>query len=82
VHLHLSSRVIGPAELATLRHLVNDGTSVTEAARTLKVSRSTAYAALAANPVCPLPTGFSRSRTSKQDAYGAGAAGPVPARSP
>ncbi|WP_176993808.1 recombinase family protein [Nonomuraea jiangxiensis] len=43
-------RVIGPAELAALRHLVNDGVSVTEAARTLKISRSTAYAALA-NPV-------------------------------
>ncbi|MCW2883417.1 MAG: resolvase protein [Streptosporangiaceae bacterium] len=42
--------VIGPAELATLRRLVNDGASVTEAARTLKISRSTAYAALAARP--------------------------------
>ncbi|GAA0955086.1 recombinase family protein [Actinocorallia libanotica] len=42
--------VIGPAELATLHHLVNDGVSVTEAARTLKISRSTAYAALATNP--------------------------------
>ncbi|MEU1737481.1 recombinase family protein [Streptosporangium sp. NPDC020145] len=40
-------RVIGPAELATLRHLVDDGVSVTEAARTLKIGRSTAYAALA-----------------------------------
>ncbi|MFI7132250.1 recombinase family protein [Nonomuraea sp. NPDC050153] len=40
-------RVIGPAELATLRRLVDDGVSVTEAARTLKVGRSTAYAALA-----------------------------------
>ncbi|SFK72449.1 Helix-turn-helix domain of resolvase [Streptosporangium canum] len=39
-------RVIGPAELATLRRLVDDGVSVTEAARTLKVGRSTAYAAL------------------------------------
>ncbi|MFD1545975.1 recombinase family protein [Nonomuraea sp. NBC_00507] len=39
-------RVVGPAELQTLRRLVDDGTSVTEAARTLKISRSTAYAAL------------------------------------
>jgi DNA invertase Pin-like site-specific DNA recombinase len=38
--------VVGPAELAALRRLVNDGASVTEAARTLKISRSTAYAAL------------------------------------
>ncbi|MGW4424541.1 helix-turn-helix domain-containing protein [Streptosporangium sp. NPDC004631] len=38
--------VIGPAELATLRRLVDDGISVTEAARTLKIGRSTAYAAL------------------------------------
>ncbi|MEU8364031.1 helix-turn-helix domain-containing protein [Nonomuraea sp. NPDC048882] len=37
-------RVIGPAELATLRRLVDDGISVTEAARTLKFGRSTAYA--------------------------------------
>lgn len=35
-------RVIGPAELATLRRLVDDGISVTEAARTLKIGRSTA----------------------------------------
>ncbi|GAA3466469.1 recombinase family protein [Nonomuraea roseola] len=40
-------RVVGPAELETLRRLVDDGKSVTEAARTLKISRSTAYAALA-----------------------------------
>ncbi|MEO3805285.1 recombinase family protein [Nonomuraea sp. B1E8] len=40
-------RVIGPAELATLRRLVDDGVSVTEAARTLKIGRSTAYVALA-----------------------------------
>ncbi|MDX3099280.1 helix-turn-helix domain-containing protein [Nonomuraea angiospora] len=39
-------RVIGPAELATLRRLVGDGVSVTEAARTLKIGRSTAYEAL------------------------------------
>ncbi|MEV0201260.1 recombinase family protein [Nonomuraea sp. NPDC050691] len=38
--------VIGPAELAILRRLVDDGISVTEAARTLKIGRSTAYAAL------------------------------------
>ncbi|MFF3672313.1 helix-turn-helix domain-containing protein [Microtetraspora malaysiensis] len=37
------------AELATLRRLVDEGVSVTEAARILKLSRSTAYAALAAN---------------------------------
>jgi DNA invertase Pin-like site-specific DNA recombinase len=40
-------RSIGPAELATLRRLIDDGVSVTEAARTLKIGRSTAYAALA-----------------------------------
>jgi DNA invertase Pin-like site-specific DNA recombinase len=41
-------RAIGPAELATLRRLVDEeGVSVTEAARTLKIGRSTAYAALA-----------------------------------
>lgn len=43
-------RVLGPAELATLRRLVDDGVSVTEAARTLKIGRSTAYEALAAEP--------------------------------
>ena len=36
----------GPAELATLRQLIGDGTSVTQAARALKISRSAAYAAL------------------------------------
>lgn len=42
-------RSVGPAELATLRRLVDeDGVSVTEAARTLKIGRSTAYQALAA----------------------------------
>jgi DNA invertase Pin-like site-specific DNA recombinase len=41
-------KVTGPAEIAALRRLVADGTSVTQAARTLKISRSTAYAALGA----------------------------------
>jgi DNA invertase Pin-like site-specific DNA recombinase len=36
-------RAVGPAELATLRRLVDEGVSVTEAARTLKIGRSTAY---------------------------------------
>ncbi|MEV6040499.1 helix-turn-helix domain-containing protein [Nonomuraea sp. NPDC052116] len=40
-------RAVGPAELATLRRLVADGVSITEAARTLKIGRSTAYEALA-----------------------------------
>jgi DNA invertase Pin-like site-specific DNA recombinase len=40
-------KVTGPAEITTLCRLVDDGTSVTQAARTLKISRSTAYAALA-----------------------------------
>lgn len=40
-------RAIGPAELAALQRLVADGASVTEAARTLKIGRSTAYDALA-----------------------------------
>jgi DNA invertase Pin-like site-specific DNA recombinase len=39
-------RAIGPAELAALRRLVEEGASVTEAARTLKIGRSTAYDAL------------------------------------
>ena len=39
--------VTGPAEITALRRLVADGASVTQAARTLKISRSTAYAALA-----------------------------------
>jgi DNA invertase Pin-like site-specific DNA recombinase len=39
-------KVTGPAEIGALRRLVADGTSVTQAARTLKISRSTAYAAL------------------------------------
>jgi len=38
----------GPAELAALRDLTVGGKSVTEAARILKIGRSTAYAALAA----------------------------------
>jgi DNA invertase Pin-like site-specific DNA recombinase len=40
--------VTGSAELAALRGLIADGRSVTEAARILKIGRSTAYAALAA----------------------------------
>jgi DNA invertase Pin-like site-specific DNA recombinase len=40
-------RAIGPAELATLRRPVDDGVPITKAARTLKIGRSTAYAALA-----------------------------------
>ena len=40
-------KVTGPAEIAMLRRLLADGASVTQAARTLKISRSTAYAALA-----------------------------------
>jgi hypothetical protein len=39
-------RTIGPSEVETLRHLVDSGKTVTEAARTLKISRSSAYAAL------------------------------------
>lgn len=39
--------VMGPAELRTLRQLVAGGESVTAAARTLKIGRSTAYEALA-----------------------------------
>ena len=41
-------KVTGPAEITTLRRRpFDDGTSVTQAARTLKSSRSTAHAALA-----------------------------------
>jgi len=39
-------RAVGPAEVAALRALVDGGASVTEAARTLKIGRSTAYQAL------------------------------------
>jgi DNA invertase Pin-like site-specific DNA recombinase len=39
-------RRIGPSEVETLRHLVDTGKTVTEAARTLNISRSSAYAAL------------------------------------
>ncbi|GAA2165350.1 recombinase family protein [Actinomadura napierensis] len=46
---------IGPAELATLHRLVEDGVSVTEAARILKIGRSTAYQALS-QPIVPSPT--------------------------
>ena len=47
-------RVTGPAEIAALRQLISDGTSVTQAARTLKISRSTAYAALREHPLATL----------------------------
>ena len=40
-------RAVGPAELRQLQRMTSEGTSVTQAARILKVSRSTAYAALA-----------------------------------
>lgn len=40
-------RVVGPREVETLRRLVADGISVTEAARALRIGRSTAYKALA-----------------------------------
>jgi DNA invertase Pin-like site-specific DNA recombinase len=39
-------RVVGPAEMAALRRLVDEGVSVTEAACTLEIGRSTAYHAL------------------------------------
>jgi DNA invertase Pin-like site-specific DNA recombinase len=39
-------RAVGPAELRQLTAMVDDGIGVTEAARTLKIGRSTAYAAL------------------------------------
>ena len=40
-------RAVGPAELRQLQRMTSEGTTVTQAARILKVSRSTAYAALA-----------------------------------
>ncbi|HEX2823633.1 MAG TPA: hypothetical protein VHO07_26240 [Streptosporangiaceae bacterium] len=40
--------------LPPLRQLISDGTSVTQAARTLKISRSTAYAALREHPLATL----------------------------
>jgi len=39
-------RAVGPAELAQLQQMTGEGASVTQAARILKISRSTAYAAL------------------------------------
>jgi DNA invertase Pin-like site-specific DNA recombinase len=48
----------GPAELAALWGLIDGGKTVTQAARILKIGRSTAYAALAAHPEtasAPLP---------------------------
>jgi DNA invertase Pin-like site-specific DNA recombinase len=45
---HRPPPATGPAELAALRDLIAGGKSVTEAARILKIGRSTAYAALAA----------------------------------
>ena len=38
-------RAVGPAELAQLQQMTGEGASVTQAARILKISRSTAYAA-------------------------------------
>ncbi|NJP98557.1 helix-turn-helix domain-containing protein [Nonomuraea sp. FMUSA5-5] len=50
-------RAVGPAELTTLRRLVDEGISITEAARILKIARSTAYTALALKPVpCTVKT--------------------------
>jgi len=43
-------RMVGPAEIEALCDLVAKGVSVTEAARTLKIGRSTAYQALAIQP--------------------------------
>jgi DNA invertase Pin-like site-specific DNA recombinase len=40
-------RAVDPAELRQLQRMTSEGTTVTQAARILKVSRSTAYAALA-----------------------------------
>ena len=58
-------RALGPAELATLRRLVDqDGVSVTEAARILKIGRTTAYDALQ----------LSRAEGSGTPATGSGAA--------
>ena len=39
-------RAVGPAELGQLRRMIGEGATVTQAARILKISRSTAYAAL------------------------------------
>jgi DNA invertase Pin-like site-specific DNA recombinase len=50
-------RSVGPAEVAALRSLVDGGASVTAAARTLKIGRSTAYQALAALPCGDSPDG-------------------------
>lgn len=39
-------RAVGPAELRQLRRMISEGATVTQAAGILKISRSTAYAAL------------------------------------
>lgn len=44
---HRPPRAVGPAELSTLRRLVDAGVSGTEAARPLKIGQSTAHQALA-----------------------------------
>ena len=41
------ARAVGPAKLRQLQRMTSEGTTVTQAARILKVSRSTACAALA-----------------------------------
>ena len=39
-------RAVGPAELHQLKRMTGEGATVTQAARILKIARSTAYAAL------------------------------------
>ncbi|MGH3199420.1 MAG: recombinase family protein [Streptosporangiaceae bacterium] len=43
-------RAVGPAELRQLQAMTREGATVTQAARTLKISRSTAYTALSRAP--------------------------------
>jgi DNA invertase Pin-like site-specific DNA recombinase len=43
-------RAVGPAELRQLQRITSEGATVTQAARILKISRSTAYAALNNTP--------------------------------
>jgi len=48
-------RAVGPAELAQLQRMTGEGASVTQAARILKISRSTAYAALRQHATAATP---------------------------
>ena len=49
-------RAVGPAELRQLQRMTGEGASVTQAARILKISRSTAYAVLREHAAAATPS--------------------------